>query len=357
MRPTPPRIAPVLVALTLALTACGTAAGGSGGATFSGGAAGTPCNATYQAEGCLAQPGGYAVMTCDPAGTWSQKAQCTAAQYCAEQPANDPAAPGKRIASCVAIPTGGATDAGASDGAAQDSGARAADTGGTDTGVTDTGVTDTGVTDAGVTDTGAPDTGAPDTGAPDTGTPDTGTPDTGTPDTGAPDTGPVLKQPLPKVQLLDISPGSPTSGQTVTLDQFAGNYIAVLMGAGWCASCNAQADFMEKIRKDLLNQGRKDVVMVVVNDKSAASKSNQKSMVTCDFSVCSPKGAPLGFPVLQGTSTYGWHSFTDPATGQKGKKNDCFVYGPDGTMLFKHVGKATVNLTAFDKEVRAALNK
>jgi hypothetical protein len=59
---------------------------------------------------------------------------------------------------------------------------------------------------------------------------------------------------------------------------------------------------------------------------------------------------------LQGTSQYGWHSFVDPKTGQKGAKNDCFIYAPDGGFLFKHVGKATVNLTQFDKEVRAALS-
>ena len=80
-------------------------------------------------------------------------------------------------------------------------------------------------------------------------------------------------------------------------------------------------------------------------------------MVTCNYSVCSPKGSLLTYPVLQATSAIGWKTFVDPANSAKGVKNDCFIYAPSGDFLFKHVGKPTVNLTQFDKEVRAALNK
>ena len=64
-----------------------------------------------------------------------------------------------------------------------------------------------------------------------------------------------------------------------------------------------------------------------------------------------------GPPPKRSTSAIGWKTFVDPANNTKGVKNDCFIYAPSGDFLFKHVGKPTVNLTQFDKEVRAALNK
>ncbi len=164
-------------------------------------------------------------------------------------------------------------------------------------------------------------------------------------------------QPLPYVELKDINPGSPLSGQTYSLEEFKGKYVAVLMGAGWCASCLSQAAYMEKIKADLEAQGRKDVAMVVINAASASSASNQKTMCTCNNAKCPEKGKHLSYTVFQETSEYGWSSFTDPKTGQKGKKNDCFIYAPDGRFIFKHIGKGTVNLGQFDTEVRSSLNK
>ena len=155
---------------------------------------------------------------------------------------------------------------------------------------------------------------------------------------------------------MDINSGSPTAGQQVTLSQFAGKYVVALMGAGWCASCRAQAAFLEAIHADLKKQGRTDVALLVINDKSASSPSNKQTMSTCSLSVCPTVGAALSFPVLQGTSMFGWQSFMDTKTGQSGKKNDCFIYAPNGSLKFKHVGKATVNLTQFDKEVRSNIS-
>ncbi|HAN30652.1 MAG TPA: hypothetical protein DCQ06_03550 [Myxococcales bacterium] len=342
------------------------------GASFSGGAPGSPCDPQVQLEGCLWTDAGYAVMRCTTNQVWQQQALCSEGQFCQEQSAGDSAAPSKQSASCIA-PASGNLDAGAAN--SNDSGAvtlmdtnftgdtlvETHDTSVPDSGAPDVGAPDTAAPDAGAPDTKVPDTSAADTWtadtkAPDTSSPDTTAPDTVAPDTSSPDAGPVLKVPLPNVVLIDINSGSPTAGQQVKIAQFAGKYIAVLMGAGWCASCKAQAAFMDKIQKDALKQGRSDVVMIVVNDKSAGSSSNKKAMSTCNFSgVCTTQGAALTFPVLQGTSSYGWQSFVDTQTGQKGKKNDCFIYGPDGSLLFKHVGKGTVNLTQFDQEVRKTI--
>ena len=112
---------------------------------------------------------------------------------------------------------------------------------------------------------------------------------------------------------------------------------------------------MEKIKGDLEKQGRDDFIMIVINDQSAASASHKKAMITCDYAnMCPQKGGNLSYPVLQGTASQGWKTFVD-GTGKTGVKNDCFIYGKDGALVFKHVGKGTVNLTQFDNEVRAAL--
>ncbi|MCO4760228.1 MAG: redoxin family protein [Myxococcales bacterium] len=163
-------------------------------------------------------------------------------------------------------------------------------------------------------------------------------------------------QPLPFVELKDINPGSPLHNQTYSLEEFKGKYVAVLMGAGWCASCLSQTDYMQKIKTDLEAQGRKDFAMVVMNDKTAAKPNDQKKISTCNTKGKCTIGENVQFTVFQADGTYGWSSFTDPKTGQKGKKNDCFIYAPDGRFIFKHIGKGTVQLGQFDSEVRAALN-
>lgn len=43
------------------------------------------------------------------------------------------------------------------------------------------------------------------------------------------------------------------------------------------------------------------------------------------------------------------------ANGKTGVNNDCFIYGKDGALVFKHIGKETVNLTLFDQEVRKSV--
>ena len=247
--------------------------------------------------------------------------------------------------------------AGALDGESQDAAASAGDSAATGQDAQSSATPDTSAAAdvAVVADSAVADTSTPDTAVADTAVADTAVADTSAPDTAPPADVVVPTKPLPVVKLLDFNPMSATAGQTIGLEGYAGNYVVVLMGAGWCSSCNAQADFMQKIKKDLESKGRNDFVMVVINDKSAATSSYQKEMFTCNYSICAPKGSLLTFPILQGTSTYGWHSFVDNK-GLKGVKNDCFIYRPDGTLVFKHVGKATVNLTQFEQEVRASLD-
>ena len=161
---------------------------------------------------------------------------------------------------------------------------------------------------------------------------------------------------LPYLELKDVNPGSPLYNQTYSLEEFKGKYVAVLMGAGWCASCLSQAHYLEKIKSDFEAQGRKDIAMVVINAASASSPANQDKMCKCSKSPCPAPGKHLSYTVFQGTGEYDWGTLIDPKTGQNGKKNDCFIYAPDGRFIFKHVGKGTVNLGQFDTEVRDALN-
>ena len=152
--------------------------------------------------------------------------------------------------------------------------------------------------------------------------------------------------PLPNVVLKDVNTKSKTYGQTVKLSDFAGKYVVVLAGAGWCASCVAQSEYMLKIQKDLHAQGRNDFQMIALNDGSAKSSSQQKMLAA--------KGK-ADFPVLQGNSQYGWKSLSD-CFGKLGKKNDGFIFAPNGRFIRKHVGKGTVYLNVFEDDVRQALN-
>ena len=153
-----------------------------------------------------------------------------------------------------------------------------------------------------------------------------------------------VKLPLPQYQLKDINPYSPWTGQSYGLSKFQGQKLAVLMGAGWCASCVAQAQYMQTVKNQLASQGINNVAMVVINHHTASSGSQQKAIAI-------PKGNKLSFSVLQSTTSQ------DAWKIHGGKKNDCFIYNTKGKMIFKHVGKATVNLTQFKSELLTYLSK
>ena len=148
--------------------------------------------------------------------------------------------------------------------------------------------------------------------------------------------------PLPNVTLKDINPKSPTAGQMVNMNDFKGKRVAVLMGAGWCASCIAQVEYMQTVKEQFEAQGKNDFVMVAINASSAKSASHQAAITG--------KKKKATFPVLQATSTAnGWAAFG-------GKKNDCFIHFSNGKLAFKHIGKATVNLTQFKAELIQGLS-
>ena len=87
--------------------------------------------------------------------------------------------------------------------------------------------------------------------------------------------------------------------------------------------------------------------MLDVNDISANSPKNQKLALGSNPAAT--------FPVLQATSTAGWKNFMD-CKNRKGKKNDGFVYAPDGTFILKHEGKGTVYMNIWEQDIRAGLN-
>ena len=103
---------------------------------------------------------------------------------------------------------------------------------------------------------------------------------------------------------------------------------------------------MEKIKQDLEATGRTDFVMVSINASSASSPGTQAAALG--------KKVKATFPVLQATGAAGMSNFID-CLGRKGKKNDAFIYAPDGRFIRKHEGKGTVYMNVFENDVRAGL--
>ena len=153
--------------------------------------------------------------------------------------------------------------------------------------------------------------------------------------------------PLPPVTLKDVNKASSTYGQQVSLSDFKGKYVVVLTGAGWCPSCITQSEYMTKIANSLHAQGRNDFQMIAINDTSAASPSYQAKL-----SGIKVKGT---FPILQATSSVGWKTMKD-CLSRAGKKNDAFIFAPNGRFIRKHEGKGTVYLNVFEQDVRQALD-
>ncbi len=148
-------------------------------------------------------------------------------------------------------------------------------------------------------------------------------------------------QPIPNVTLKDINPKSPSYGKMVNTNSFKGKRVAILMGAGWCASCVAQVEYMQTVKEQLEAQGKTDFQMLAMN-VSSANSSGYHAAIT-------GKKKKATFPVLQSTSSSnGWGVFN-------GKKNDAFIYFANGKLAFKHVGKSVVNLTQFKNDLHYGL--
>lgn len=133
---------------------------------------------------------------------------------------------------------------------------------------------------------------------------------------------------MPKWELPDINKASPTTGQTLNLNQFLGKRVVVLNGAGWCASCVAQTKSMEKLRAQLAGQGRDDVVFVAINNSDAIK---DQGTITSGVQVA----------VVQATSSAGWASMKRP-DGKAGQKNDGFFFDYNGKLMGFFEGAGTV---------------
>jgi hypothetical protein len=103
---------------------------------------------------------------------------------------------------------------------------------------------------------------------------------------------------------------------------------------------------MQKIKVEYEAAGRTDFQMVVINDASASTPSQQKKMLG--------KGEVATFPALQATGSVGWSSLSD-CKNRKGKKNDGFIFAPDGRFIRKHEGKGTVYMNVWEDDVRGGL--
>lgn len=127
---------------------------------------------------------------------------------------------------------------------------------------------------------------------------------------------------MPQWSLKDVNPKSATFDQEVSLSDFKGKRIAVLLGAGWCASCVAQAEGMEKLKQQMGD----DMVFIVLHEKNSAADA--------------PKMYKnLTIPVLQGD---GWAL-------QKGNKNDGFFYASNGRQVGYFQGAGTVYTNVWEQ--------
>ncbi len=140
---------------------------------------------------------------------------------------------------------------------------------------------------------------------------------------------------MPKWELPDINKASPTNGQTLNLNQFLGKRVVVLNGAGWCASCVAQAKAMEKLRAQLAGQGRDDVVFVAINSPDAVK---DQATMTSGIQVA----------VVQATSGAGWQSMKRP-DGKAGLKNDGFFFDYNGKLIGFFEGAGTVYTNVWEE--------
>ncbi|MSP92136.1 MAG: redoxin domain-containing protein [Myxococcales bacterium] len=149
---------------------------------------------------------------------------------------------------------------------------------------------------------------------------------------------------MPKWQFEDINPDSAGAKTTYGMDAFKGKRVIVMMGAGWCASCIAQAKTMQKVRAELIAAGRSDFEVMAINDGSA--KAQQAEMTT---------KAGVKFPVFQGGS-WDVHVWDRDGVQKKASKNDAFAYDYNGKPMGFFQGAGTVFMGEFEKFVTDNLN-
>jgi len=144
--------------------------------------------------------------------------------------------------------------------------------------------------------------------------------------------------PLPKWKLQDIQSKSPGYGKTYGIDTFAGKRIVILMGAGWCASCMAQAAIMEKVRKEYVAAGMSDFQLAVLVD------ANQPE----------PMINSTNFPAFKGAWSVQKQQLPNGST-VSGNKNDAYAYDYNGRLMGWFQGAGTVYTNYYEDFVRQTL--
>ncbi len=153
----------------------------------------------------------------------------------------------------------------------------------------------------------------------------------------------------PKWKLQDINPGSAGANTTYGLDAFKGKKVVVALVSDWCASCISQTKLMQKLQDKYVAAG-KNVQMVVINDKQSNDKSKLTSQVT-------------NIPIFQDVAGVdAWAKMDAPHVG-KFKNSEIrnsgygFAMNGEEIMYFAPNGTGSLNLTAFEQAVEAAINK
>ncbi len=142
---------------------------------------------------------------------------------------------------------------------------------------------------------------------------------------------------MPDIQKVEKESGG---GSTYGLDTFKGKRIVLLMGAGWCASCLAEAESMEKVNQELIKAGRKDYALLAI-----AEPSNIPG-VLADKST---------FPTFKGA----WDLHTAVLSNGKkvkGNKGDGYAYDYDGRLMGYFEGAGTIYTSVFESWVLQMLN-
>jgi hypothetical protein len=122
----------------------------------------------------------------------------------------------------------------------------------------------------------------------------------------------ALGAPMPRYALKDMQPLSCGFGATYGLPVFEGKVTAVVLLAGWCGFCQAQALKLEQLRVELAKESP-DFQLVLVNKGDAIEQVTELTRRT-------------SAPVLQDLPS------VDAWNLHAGYKDDFFVYGRDGRL-------------------------
>jgi cytochrome oxidase Cu insertion factor (SCO1/SenC/PrrC family) len=141
---------------------------------------------------------------------------------------------------------------------------------------------------------------------------------------------------LPTWALPDIQPVSDRFEERYGLDAFTGRVQVVALHAAWCSYCRSQAQRMEQVALELGMEGI-DVQMVSVNaaDGDAVARAGELAEM-CTFPVFQDQG--------QGEA---WAAMV-------GRKDDLYIYRPDGTLL-RHIDHGQTPFSLADAGNRAQL--